>query len=195
MIAAHAELLHQLDPVESLALWDRLWRHSLVFDAPDPRIARGAVLAEKCSHLSHAQVVLTIADRTGIFWCNILDKILKKPIYLCARGETGIPTTDLNGNPLPMPVGHRRGEAVGTGQMPATVYRRLAKKAQYKPKHDPRVIVFVQDMNPKMPGTKSHERFALYRQGMTVSQYVAAGGRRDDIAHDVQKGFIRVDLP
>lgn len=44
--------------------------------------------------------------------------------------------------------------------------------------------------NPKR-GTAA-ERFALYKNGMTIGDYVAAGGKRADINWDVKMGFIEV---
>lgn len=44
--------------------------------------------------------------------------------------------------------------------------------------------------NPKR-GTAA-ERFALYKNGMTVDEYIAAGGKRADVNWDVSKGFIEV---
>ena len=39
------------------------------------------------------------------------------------------------------------------------------------------------------------ERFALYQVGMSVEEYVAAGGKRGDLAYDLEHGFITVDHP
>ena len=44
--------------------------------------------------------------------------------------------------------------------------------------------------NPKRQGTLTHARFELYRDGMTVAEYVKAGGRTGDINHDVTMGYI-----
>lgn len=44
--------------------------------------------------------------------------------------------------------------------------------------------------NPKREGTPSHERFALYKDGMTVKQAKEAGVRAADISYDSEKGFI-----
>lgn len=44
--------------------------------------------------------------------------------------------------------------------------------------------------NPKRAGSASHTRFMLYRNGMMVEEYVAAGGRRADILWDMWRGFI-----
>ena len=47
--------------------------------------------------------------------------------------------------------------------------------------------------NPKKEGTPSHERFALYRDGMTVAEYLEAGGWRSDLRWDSKREYIRID--
>jgi len=49
--------------------------------------------------------------------------------------------------------------------------------------------------NPKRLGTLSHARYELYQDGMTVADYVAAGGRTGDINYDVAEGYIALTLP
>lgn len=44
--------------------------------------------------------------------------------------------------------------------------------------------------NPKRPNTNAHAMFELYKDGMTVAQYVEAGGGRDWVRWDVSKGHI-----
>lgn len=44
--------------------------------------------------------------------------------------------------------------------------------------------------NPKRPGSDAHVLFARYKDGMTVDQYVAAGGRLDAVRWDVKHKFI-----
>ena len=66
-------------------------------------------------------------------------------------------------------------------------------------RHDPipedRVIRLRVADNPKRAGSPSHRRFALYRDGMTVGEFLKAGGQRSDIAWDVDKGWISVEAP
>lgn len=54
----------------------------------------------------------------------------------------------------------------------------------YGPKH-----------NPKRAGSASAERFALYKDGMTVKKYVENGGSRADLAWDEHRNFIKVEQP
>lgn len=190
MIPPHAELYSQLTPVQALYLWRDLHEQRLVAEQPDPAVASGPLIAELCQGLSHAQVVLAIASRTERIFYDIAEVLVRKPIYHCARGETGIPLTDIEGRPLPTPIGHRRGEPPAA---PITLVP-ARKRMQYTPKLDPRIITSIVP-NPKSPGSKAHARYALYTEGMTVQQYLVAGGESSDIRYDVNRGYIKVDLP
>jgi len=44
--------------------------------------------------------------------------------------------------------------------------------------------------NPKRPASLSFDRFALYKNGMIVAEYLEQGGRSGDINHDVEAGYI-----
>lgn len=190
MIPPHAELYSQLSPVQALYLWRDLHQQGLVVEEPDPASASGELIASMCQGLSHAQVVLSISGRQERIFYEIAEILVRKPIYMCARGETGIPITDIEGRPLPTPIGHRRGEPPAA---PITLVA-ARKRMQYTQKLDPRVIVVVVP-NPKKPGTKAYQRYSLYQTGMTVQQYLAAGGESSDIRYDVNHGFITADLP
>lgn len=60
------------------------------------------------------------------------------------------------------------------------------------PRADARVISVKIDKNPKREGTAAFNRFELYRDGMTVDQFIAAGGSRIDVSYDVKKGYIEL---
>ena len=51
-------------------------------------------------------------------------------------------------------------------------------------------ITLVATENPKRPGSASFARFALYQTGMTIAEYLKAGGQRSDIRWDTARGFI-----
>lgn len=62
-------------------------------------------------------------------------------------------------------------------------------------------ITVLSPQNPKRPHSASFQRFALYRTGMTVGEYLAAavalqGGKqgrwRQDLSYDEKHGFIKV---
>lgn len=46
--------------------------------------------------------------------------------------------------------------------------------------------------NPKRKGSSSSTRFDLYKSGMTVIEFLSAGGRREDLAWDVDHNFITI---
>lgn len=68
----------------------------------------------------------------------------------------------------------------------------LRKRRIKKRKQDDRKITLLSTENPKKPNSKSYERFALYRSGMTVTEFVNAGGTAADVKWDAQRGFINV---
>ena len=52
------------------------------------------------------------------------------------------------------------------------------------------VINLLATENPKRVGSASFDRFALYQDGMTVAEYLEAGGWRSDLRWDSKRGFI-----
>jgi len=46
--------------------------------------------------------------------------------------------------------------------------------------------------NPKKPGSMAWHRFNLYKDGMTTTEFLMAGGKREDLHYDVDKGFIEI---
>lgn len=54
------------------------------------------------------------------------------------------------------------------------------------------IIMIVAGENPKRKGTLAFNRFNLYRNGMTVGEYIAAGGRSGDVNYDVAAGYITI---
>lgn len=59
---------------------------------------------------------------------------------------------------------------------------------------DSKIKLLVKE-NPKRAGSKSFERYALYKDGMKVSDFYAAGGTAADIRWDASAGFIEVIDP
>ena len=54
------------------------------------------------------------------------------------------------------------------------------------------VIKLLVAENPKRKGTLAYDRYAYYRDGITIAEYVAAGGRSGDIKHDIKFGYIEL---
>lgn len=46
--------------------------------------------------------------------------------------------------------------------------------------------------NPRRKGTIGFKSFNLIKSGMTYEQYLAAGGRRQDLAWDVDHKYVKV---
>jgi hypothetical protein len=57
-------------------------------------------------------------------------------------------------------------------------------------KHPTVKIRILCSANPKKPGTMAWARFNLYRDGMTPSEFLAAGGLREDLRYDEARGYI-----
>lgn len=75
-------------------------------------------------------------------------------------------------------------------------------KKKKEPKHAPTSKItmgkdeenktYGKDNNPKREGTKSAERFANYKDGMTVQAAKDAGLKDGDFDNDLKKGFISI---
>lgn len=55
-----------------------------------------------------------------------------------------------------------------------------------------KVISVLAEANPKREGTKSYDRFKLYRDGMTVADFIKKGGSPADVAYDVAHKHIKL---
>lgn len=53
------------------------------------------------------------------------------------------------------------------------------------------VTIRVVKTNPKRPKSASYRRFERYKGAQTVAQFFALGGTRDDLRHDLAKGFVK----
>jgi uncharacterized protein with ParB-like and HNH nuclease domain len=84
------------------------------------------------------------------------------------------------------------------------VKKESVKRAKLTAKNDdgdPRTITLLVDQNPKKPGSASYDRFQLYRNGQTITEYRAAcesaghtiKNARADLRWDLEHGFISVE--
>jgi hypothetical protein len=80
-------------------------------------------------------------------------------------------------------------KAVETKGKVTTRTARPGRKPEYA---DDDLVESVVKENPKKEGTKAHERFGLYKKGMKVAEYIAAGGNRADLSWDVEHEFIKI---
>jgi hypothetical protein len=189
MTPQHAEIYRKLDRDETHHLWSTLHSRGVVAEPP-PTVAQPEELVSTIGELSHAEVVLSLARDTSETGMRTVEKLIERPIYLCARGETGEELTDIHGRPLRTPLGHRRGESPGTSSPPPPIRARMRARTV---RRDNRVISYVAERNPKRPGSATHERFKLYEVGITVETAIARGVTRSDVSWDARQGFIRLD--
>lgn len=75
-----------------------------------------------------------------------------------------------------------------------------AKKQEHTPAPKPkaekkkdRTISILVEVNPRREGTAGWHNFNLYRDGMTVAEYRAAGGASNHFNWDLKHGFISVE--
>lgn len=54
-------------------------------------------------------------------------------------------------------------------------------------------IKLIAQTNPKRKGSASHDRYALYKDGMSVGDALKAGVTKADLAWDQKKGFIKLE--
>lgn len=54
------------------------------------------------------------------------------------------------------------------------------------------VITLIKKENPRRPGSETFRRYALYKDGMTVEKYLAAGGIPGDLRWDSERGHIKI---
>lgn len=150
-------------------------------------------LVNKLDPYSHADVVLTLANDPSEIGITIIEKLIARPIYMCARGETSETLTDMRGNPLKTPLGHRRHE-------PPFFPERLAVPISdhirgVPRKIDNRIITAVIP-NPKTPGSRAWARYNEYVVGKSVSWHLLnTAVIRPDINWDAKQGYITLVSP
>lgn len=99
--------------------------------------------------------------------------------------EVAEPTTaEVTGNAL-----------ITTAEVPAKGQAKKGRAKKELDANDPfmkQTITLKRLENPKRAGSKAFARFALYRDGMTVLDFVKAGGTRGDINWDVAHSHIEL---
>jgi hypothetical protein len=56
-----------------------------------------------------------------------------------------------------------------------------------------KVIRKVATENPRREGTHGYSSWELIKNGMTYEKYIAAGGRRQDLAWDLERGYVKLE--
>lgn len=79
---------------------------------------------------------------------------------------------------------HKKEDTMNDKTSTTSVPAKRGRKSSFA--GDSTIKVLVKE-NPKRPSSTSHARFELYRNGMTVDQFLAAGGVTGDLAWDSQE--------
>jgi hypothetical protein len=59
---------------------------------------------------------------------------------------------------------------------------------------DPEGKQYGNDNNPKRAGSNAHKLFAIYKDGMTVGDAIAAGSRASALKYDLDHGYIKISV-
>lgn len=73
-----------------------------------------------------------------------------------------------------------------------TARAKSPKTAGVRAESAARKITLVAKENPKRKDSSSFKRFALYKSGMTVGDFIAKGGTMADVNYDSAKGYVKV---
>ncbi|MAF25577.1 hypothetical protein CL634_08415, partial [bacterium] len=57
------------------------------------------------------------------------------------------------------------------------------------------IITVLAERNPKRKGKRSWRQFRLYRDGISIQEYIKIGGSRAGVNYDLEHGFIKVQPP
>lgn len=167
MLDKYRPNFESLTPEEAALAMDCLTRR--VSGVVLPGETTGGQLFDMCcsTGIDQADVVLALASDPTALGVSCLEKIVGRPIQ----------------RPDNRPKQATTGRTQQKPKKPRPVLR------------DDRVIRVLVETNPKRPGSKSHARFGLYEDGMTVQQFVQAGGTAADVKWDAERGYIRVEDP
>jgi hypothetical protein len=135
-------------------------------DITDPEEFLGYCIEQ---HISQAEVVMGLAKQFTVHAVTATEHLIMKPID--RRTQTEV---------------ERERQALKPRAIAAPVSAREATQ-------DTRVIRILSETCPKRPGTKAHDLWQLYRDGMTVAEFLAAGGTRAALMWDQERAFIRLD--
>ena len=121
--------------------------------------------------------------------------ISQAEVIMCMARDTRLPAISAIERLCMCPMDRRSPTQVERERHVASPPPRIVPISAKTEDADTHVIRLLTTHNPKRAGTEGHVRFALYRDGMSVAQFLAAGGRRADVRWDQERNFIRLDAP
>lgn len=129
-------------------------------------------------------------------WCldNKIDHYnLVMPLVKTTAPEQVSTLEHLIGHPITR-VGARLPRKL-TRQTPNALKTKTQKSNTSREKILAMTVTAIMEKNPKAKGSDSYVRFRLYKVGMTVAEYIEAGGKFADIKWDEPRGYISLSDP
>lgn len=172
MLDAYKSRLLNLSPQEAGLVASELYRRRVVDTRLVEEETTGTDPADLAKALSSCQIlaadlVAILLPVAGPVAQNALEKLMGRPI------------THLPPQSAPPPAPRHEGARPVVPDVGPTGRRTIHRIAP----------------NPKRAGTGAHARFALYHEGQTVAEYLAAGGVIRDVSWDARQGFITLVDP
>lgn len=142
---------------------------------PAAQVEQGGSMFAAFSHagLDQADLVLALAPDPSPEAVVVLEKLVGRPIQRAAAAPAA---------------GMRMRDTPLAPRSAAPRPRGAAVK-----RSDTRKIAWVSEKNPKKPGSAAHAKFALYRVGMTIDEFVSAGGTLADVKWDTERSFVKLE--
>lgn len=140
------------------------------------QVTADAVLATLKKARSNAGIDFAVEDETAVISIVLPEGVDSEAVWKAAAAEK--PAKALRAAKEPREKPAKKAASNGSGT-----------KTWYG---DADVIKLVAKENPKKPGSASHDRFALYEDGMTCGKFIAAGGSRADLSWDRSHEFIKI---
>lgn len=175
---------------EALYLWTVGQRKGVIQEEAPPPLPR---LLEQLESQDPTELVLLLASDSNHTAYTAMEKLIAKPIYMCARGETGLELRDSKNRPIITPRGQYREIPYTTPLKFAREFER--KRTANRQQVDNRIVTTVMP-NPKKPGTNAHSHYTQYIPGKSVSWHIINTEiTRVDIRYDINRGFVKVLSP
>jgi hypothetical protein len=124
--------------------------------------------------------VLSSLEQKGALWMDVSGK---KEDHAVGFEQAGFDAWKLE---------HEAGRVYTAPKKVAKATRVKGGKRGPAPEFKDDQVIDVLVANPKKNGSAARVRFDLYKNGMTVGQFLAAGGTRADLAWDSQRSFISI---
>lgn len=185
--------LNELNHNEAIYLWKIANKKGLLKKSPPANPLPFPIILDFLQSCPYDMLVLAAAGDGSHMAYTVMEKLIAKPVYICARGETGMEILDDRNRPIITPRGGYRGINPLT---PFGVAREYQKKFRsFKAAVDNRIVVSTTP-NPKKPGSVAHKHFDQYVIGKSVTWNILNTEiTRADFRYDEKKGFVTVVAP